>query len=194
MAKCLPLFRHLIKFVRLQHLSLEYIANVVTPCPLANESGLLSFILRSSLVTRDADPAVLAEECARLAPRNRGRGSLVWECESMFHVADLLTLDKGEYLYKCMGLVDGYPLRFAVAHDSIVGEKHDSLGMYVFVVMPPWAAHVWEGGVGRRTSLAYTLRVPNTEKEEYYLRLPYGERGRGLSDIFERPEKILLMG
>jgi len=190
-AKCLPLFRRLIKLVRLQHLSLEiklvrlqhlsleYIANVVTPCPLANKSEKLHLILRSSLDTRDADPA---EECAHLAPRNRGHGNLVWDCESTFHVADLLTLDKEEYMYKCMGLVDGYPLRFEVAHESRDG-KEPSLGMYVFVVMPSWTTQIWEGGVGRRKSLAYTLRVPNGERKKY-LRLRYGEVGLGFSDVF----------
>ena len=51
-------------------------------------------------------------------------------------MADLLTLDKEEYMFKCMGLVDGYPLRFAVAHESRDGNE-PSLGMYVYVVMPP---------------------------------------------------------
>ena len=181
-AKRLPFFRRRIKFVRLQHLSLEYIANVVTPCPLVNQSGLLLFILRSSLVTRDADPEQLTKEGVHSAPRNRGHGNLVWDCESTFYVADHLTLDKEEYLYKCMGLVDGYPLRFTVAHESRDG-KEPSLGMYVFVIMPPWTTHIWEGGVGRCTSLAYTLRVTNREREEY-LRLRYGEKGLGFSDVF----------
>jgi hypothetical protein len=72
---CLPLFERLVKFVHFQHLSFEFIGNVVTACPRANESGLLPCILRSSLVTHETDRELLSEKRgAGSLPLDRGRG------------------------------------------------------------------------------------------------------------------------
>ena len=181
MAKDLQLYRRLVKFVRLQHLSLEYIANVVNLCPLVSLSGLLPSILQSSLATRDADPELLAEE--DIAPLDRGRGGLEWKGTGTFSLTDLLPLMTGKSLYKCIGLVDGYPLRISVAHYS--GETYGSAGIFVYMVMPTWTAETRDGRASRCTSFEYNLRVGPIARADF-VRLREGEIGRGYPDFFER--------
>lgn len=61
-ANCLSLFRRLVQHVRLQHLSLEYVLNVVTACPLAAQSALLPSILSLGLATRQPNSDLLLKE------------------------------------------------------------------------------------------------------------------------------------
>lgn len=48
-------FKALVENIRFHHISSDYLANVVTCCPLAIDSGLIPSFLRSALVYRDVD-------------------------------------------------------------------------------------------------------------------------------------------
>jgi hypothetical protein len=184
--KRLPYFKHLVKLVRLHHLSSEYLANVVTACPLAGLSALIPFILRSSLIMRDRDVGLRGGgKASSLGAVNRGRGGAGWLYSSMVELANLLPLTKFSYMHKCLGLVDGYPIRIMIGPRSGEG-KEPLFGLYVHIVMPVWTGGAWEGGVSRRASLEYNLRVGMTDR-------PWVEHGFdgsmawGSSDYFGKP-------
>jgi len=108
---CLPLFRRLVSSCVSGILSFDFVANVITACPLAENSGLLSSILRLSLATRETDPNVVAEwRGIDPVPRDRGRGGLEWIYTSTLDLADLLSLAEDTSLDKYMGQPDGYPI------------------------------------------------------------------------------------
>ena len=127
---CLPLFHRLVKLVRLPYLSLEFVANVITACPLIEESGLLPSILRSSLATREADPNVVAEwRGIDPVPRDRGRGGLEWTYTSTLELTDLLSLAEERSLDQYMGLVDGYPMFIRIS--KVREQGGTKLGLFV---------------------------------------------------------------
>jgi len=157
-------FKRLVKLVRLHHLSSEYLANVVTACPLATLSTLLPFILCSSLIMRDRDAGVRGKGIASsLGAMDRGRGGAGWTYSSTLKLSDLLPLTRGAYLHKYLGLVDGYPIRIQPGRTPAkTGVVNTFFGMYVTVVMPVWTTGTWEGGASRRASLEYNLGVGTT--------------------------------
>lgn len=150
---CLPLFCRLVKFVRLPHLATDYLASVVSACPLATESGLLLFMLRLCL----ANPKAL-EQGTNPVPLDRGRGS-PW-CKSMttFELADAVTLDPGDSLCKYVGLVDGYPVQLQIRR-SDEDTNPTSFGIFVFVLVPEWMTRRWEGGPRRTLGRFYWVRL-----------------------------------
>lgn len=134
-------FRRLVRLVHFKYLSVDYVANVVTACPLATQSGLLSFILRFSLVARETDPELLAELLVTPAPNSnilpsemgvpknpipsdQSRADPFWTYTSTFNLSDIILLEVETSLYKCVGLVDGYPVRIFVAKEMIEGGTH----------------------------------------------------------------------
>lgn len=150
LAECIPLFLRLVKFVRLQHLSLDYVANVITACPLANESGFLPSILRSSLLRRETDPAGQRLGLVQLV---RGRNNRMSKYTTTLALADLLALSKGEYKRKCLGLVDGYPVRIAIYREPKEELETSTFGIYAFVIMPSNDnEEAWADGVNRHVS------------------------------------------
>lgn len=145
----------LVKFVRLQHLLVDYVANVVTACPFAAESGLLRFILRSSLIARETDPDLLSNP---VRP-NRSRGDPHWKYTSTLNLSDILSLDQRTHLYKCIGLVDGYPICIT----AFPGEREEQkwLGIHASVVMPRWVSQrgEWEDGLKRCVAFEFQMRA-----------------------------------
>ena len=113
--KSILAFRRLVKLVRFQQLSLEYIGNVVTTCYFATESALLPFMLRSCLVTREADPEIWAlTRGAGLVQPNRGRGDQEWTIRSTLFPADLLPLAQDASVTKSVALVGGYSIQLYI--------------------------------------------------------------------------------
>lgn len=182
---CLPLFERLVKFVRFQHLSLEFIGNVVTACPLANQAGLLPSILRSSLVTRETEPRLVAKNGGTgSVPLDRGRGGTGWTYTSTLKLTDLLPLAKSENLYMSFGLVDDYPLVIKSKREA--GKQEEtSFGFSFNIIMPVWKAKEWEGCLSRSASFEYRLRVEIVEKG-WYEHLFDGKFGRGYRNLFEK--------
>lgn len=174
---------------------MEFIGNVVTACPLANESGLLPFILRSSLVTRDIKPELLESEAGDPEPLDRGRGCAGWTYTSTLDLADVLSLAKEGHYHRCLGLVDGYPLRIYLIREE--GEQEQtSFDINAGVVMPTWKAQVWEGGPGRGASFEYKFRV-GTRASVYNERLIVGDNSPfwGYQNVFGKPwEEVVCAG
>ena len=164
-ADCPPLFERFVELVRFQHLSLEFIGNVVTACPLANESSLLPSILRPSLVTRETDREKLSKKSGPgSVPPDRGRGGPGCTYTSTLYPADLFPLNKDAALYRCMDLVDDYFYRIQAGRQSDKDlPQATSFGIYVFVVMPVWQVKTWEGCLSRSASFEYRLRAGISE-------------------------------
>ena len=156
-ARCLPLFRRLVKLVRHHHLSPEYLAGVVSVCPLAAESGLLPYMLCLSLTNRKAE-----EPWGNPAVKDRGRGSRSYTLTSTFDLADILTLAPEESLCKYVGLIDGYPTAFQI--ERHVEKERTDFAIFVYPLVPAWETETWEDGPRVSLDLEFTLRVGKVQK------------------------------
>ena len=81
---CLPLYRHLVKFVRYHDLSAEYIVKITTGSE-AIESGILPSLLRETDLQILAQP----QESDQMQSRSR-RDGFGWQFTSILDLADLL--------------------------------------------------------------------------------------------------------
>lgn len=173
----------LVNFVRFHHLSLEYLANVVAACPLANESGLLPSTLRSDLLAREA--MSLKEKRGIAVPLlNRGRGDPVWTFKSTLSLADLQTLDIDKSLHKAVGLADGYPTIMQPGRELGASGKI-TFGFLVLLRMPVWEGKILENDVSRCAILGYNFRV-GTGAKGWAIGLFDGRLAFGTYDYFEK--------
>lgn len=161
--KWLPLYSRLVKFVRVQHLSLEYVANVITACYLAVDSGFLPSMLRSSLLWREKDAE---EEGADLVPRDRGHDSPVWNYTTTLALADLLSFDDNSMTNCLIGLVDGCPMRIAICRDCTEKCKKSRFGIFVYAIMPYNEAEVpLYKGLSRGMRFEFQLQIGDVARE-----------------------------
>jgi hypothetical protein len=152
-------FKRLVKHIRFNRLSTDFLANCVSYCPLATTSSLLPFMMRSGLVLRNVDMKMALSGAQPPAGEpSRRRGKLEWVLESHLPSADLLLLDKGESLIRHLGLAGGYPVALYVKRER----EGDTLGVYVRVYMPVWEVEGAEDvidGVGRGMGFECCVRL-----------------------------------
>lgn len=127
-------FKRLVKHIRFNRLSTDFLANCVSYCPLATTSGILPFMMRSGLVLRNVDIKTTLSGFDQHGEPSRRRGKLEWVLKSHFPSAHLLLLDKGHCLFRDLGLAGGYRVGLLVMRER----EADTLGVYVQVFMPDW--------------------------------------------------------
>ena len=69
-------FKGLVKHIRFNRLSTDFLANCVSYCPLATTSGLLPFMMRSGLVLRNVDMKTALSGFDKHGEPSRRRGKL----------------------------------------------------------------------------------------------------------------------
>ena len=162
-ANCPPLYKRLVKHVRLQHLPLEYIVNVVKACPLAIKSDLLPSILLLGLATRQPNSDFLKNEAGvEPLPLDRGRGGHGWNYTTKITLTDLLPLEEDQGVRKYLGPADGRPVSL------ILGRYKESCGQMNFGFYLSLMAHfgkgdVFEARISRAVNLQYKVRVGKVE-------------------------------
>lgn len=150
--------KRLVKHIRFNCLSTDFLANCVSYCPLVTTSGLLPFMMRSGLVLRNVDVKTALSGFDKHGEPTRRRRKLEWVLESHLPSADLLQLDKGYSLFRHLGLAGGYPVALYVRHVRCAACE----GVYIQVYMPVWEAEGVEdviGGVDRGMGFECRIRL-----------------------------------
>jgi len=169
------LYGRLVEYVRLQHLSLEYVANVVTACSLAVDSGFLPSMLRSSLLWR--------VKGADLVPHNRGHDRPVWNYTTTLALTDLLSFSEyQDETTRVIGLIDGCPMRIAICR-----ERTETFGIFVYAIMPYNEAEVpLDNGLSHGMCFRYQLQIGDVAGE-WTRNVLEDSTGFGDDDIFKKP-------
>lgn len=109
------LFHAFSGMLRFQHMSLNFLACIVSCCPFALQSGQMASLLRSGLVLRDdGSKRVAVQNKTDVCFRDRGKGDGSWTFEAKILLEDVVKLEKGQNLLKVLGLAPAlfYFLRF----------------------------------------------------------------------------------
>jgi len=132
-------FHGVMEQIRWQHLSLDFLANVVAHCPLLRKSGgpSLPTLLTASLIHRRTPPAILASSDVPAAARDRGKGTPSWTLRTGIQAEEIEALATvGASLNKIIGKVGGYPLELSVQHKKDEESGEESLGLFFSVPFP----------------------------------------------------------
>jgi hypothetical protein len=173
-------FKSLAAKIRFHHISADFLACVVTCCPLACESGLALSFLRSGLMHREASKQLLAAENCDVGPPNRGSGNE----ELTFITSALLDyvsrMEIGSSMSKYIGVVAGFPI--CVGLDR---EENDTLGLYLHSFMPQVEGETFASCLERRVGFGVTFES-NSVLRSFYDHINDDE-GFGCGDFFEKP-------
>ena len=168
-------FKSLVKMIRFHHISSDYLANVVTCCPLAIASGLIPSFLRSALFCRDANKRV-AEVCeVDLGAGMRVKACEEWKFSTTFLLVDLMKVEKGGQLWKVVGLAGGYPVRVCLQQEK------ENFAAFVRPLMPCLAVEP-EECLGRHVGFSYKMQVGSIERS--LERLFSADQGWGWPNLF----------
>lgn len=172
-------FKELAPLVRYHHMTADFLANVFLPCPMMEGSGLLSVVMRSAIVQREASAAALKESAQGRPNRCISPSEAAWEVKATFTLKELAAVKPENRLSKWCGLVAGYP-----AELSIERRIRGTLGIFLRVRIPKPEARLAgsaEEGVCLRTD--WTLS-PTINKSFSNL---FKTQGRGWNDVFAKP-------
>lgn len=175
-------FKELVKMIRFHHISVDYLANVVTCCPLAYSSGMAPSFLRSALVYRDANKRVAKEREIDLGAIKREIAPQEWIFSAKILMADLIKLenndnDKGS-IFQYVGVAGGYPVALCLKREK------DKLAAYVHPLMPRLPAEPFDECLGRRVGFFFNLKLSS---KEFLFEGLMNRTGWGRSDWFNRP-------
>jgi len=156
------LFKSFCRQLRFHFMSQDFLGALVTACPYAraSEFDFLLDIMRCSH-TRRTLPQNLPDsqrKRVKMGKEDRSMGNLTCTFKNSFNLAALLPLKKDledlAPVYKYIGLAWGFPVAIQVKH-----EAEGTLGIYVYVGMPPRQGLRVEGGVESRTAFEFTLKA-----------------------------------
>jgi hypothetical protein len=171
-------FKALVKRVRFHHISSDYLANIVTCCLLAIASGLIPSFMRSALVYRDANKRVAERSKVELGAGKREIAPQEWKFSSQFLLADMMKVEKGDELSRCVGIAGGYPVMLCLQREE------DKAAAYVCPMMPDLDNEPFEECSERSIAFRFTLKMGS---EGGSLKRFINDEGWGWSDFFDRP-------
>lgn len=161
----LACFMELAPLLRYQHMTADFLANVVSQCPLMQASGLLPSVMHAALAQREALPSLLVEKKVVRGRPSRGVSfaAASWELEATFTLEKVAMLQPGGGVFKWCGLVAGYPA-------GIMGKREraengqDTLGMFLLIHFSPPEKGVSDApaaGVGLQTTWTFPTDIHN---------------------------------
>lgn len=179
--KMTRLFKRFIKHLRVKCFSTDFLGCVVSCCPIAEEAGLVTFLLCRGYTFRHVNKQ-LAAECGVDTYTGEDSRAIRGEAvsgvfDTEISLKDLLTVSKGCNLYKPLGVVGRYPVIIIISH-----EIEETLGVYVRFDMPGGYDRKEEadglamGFAGWRVGVAFSLQLGSVRiyGERLMGRLGYG--------------------
>lgn len=95
---------------RFHHMSHDFLCAVVSACPYANVSGLLSYIMRSSHALRITPRTLAKKGGADVGKGDRSHGNRKCHFKSTLEMSALLPLEQDDEAYKYLRLVVSFPV------------------------------------------------------------------------------------
>jgi hypothetical protein len=97
-------FKKMAPLLRYHHMTSDFLANVVSQCPLMKKSGLLPLVVHAAFMHREASLAILeqAETASGLANRGRSPSEAMWEVKASFTLEEVAAMERGYQIKKNM--------------------------------------------------------------------------------------------
>lgn len=163
-----PLFKKMIDILRFEHFTPDYVLNVVTYCPFVvaedHDGEVMRKIMRKAFSRRYAVPALLRKAGLSSSTKYRGAGQEEWTFESMIPFYLVNSLEPGERNTETLGLANGYPVQYKIAH-----LRDGKVGIYFNVAYPSCGMLLDDRerrGVGMR--ICFNLHDGPAESMEHY--------------------------
>jgi hypothetical protein len=181
-ARRAAIFKELAPLLRYHHMTPDFLANIVSQCPLMNDPGLLRSVMHAAFVQRDALPSLLKGKGVAEGSSNRGVAfsAARWEVKASFTLEEVAALQADENVIKWCGLVAGYEAGLSVQR----WKDGDTLGAFLRISIPT-PENALEGAPAAGVGLKFELTLsPDVKREfsHYFTGLGFGYR-----DFFDKP-------
>jgi len=177
-------FTKLAVHIRFQHITTDFLANIVANCPPAVASNLLPWIMRCSLLARNTDPDLARASNISLGRFNRGVGGYEWNVWTCFGLEELLPLKPGKEIVKYICIARGYPIALEISR----GGPKDTLGIYFYVAgLRHEGAN--EKGCPRQHAIFNISIQKFPSAQVFHLHKAFTGNWEGTSDFFGKPWK-----
>lgn len=129
------LFKMLAPLLRYHHMTVDFVANIVSQCPLMQNSSLLPSVMYAAFSQREASPGVLQQDHVARGTRSRGMAPSLasWEVNASFTL-EVAALHLKESIEKWCGIVAGFPAGFQLQRRQDKGT--DTLAAYLVIDVP----------------------------------------------------------
>lgn len=150
-----PTFKKMIDLLRFEHFSPDFVMNVVNYCPFVvaedDDGKVMGEIMWKAFSRRHANAALLRKAGLSSNVKDRGTGQeATWTLGSSIPDWLLHSLPPGKRYTETLGLVNGYPVQFIIAH-----RLDGQLGIYFNVLYPHCGMYLDDRerrGVGMRAT------------------------------------------
>jgi hypothetical protein len=132
----------MINVLRFEHFTPDYVLNVISHCPFLvaedHDGEVTRKIMRKAFSRRHADPALLRKAGLSSSAKNRGAAQEPsWTFQSSIPFSIVHSLKPGERYTETLGLANGYPVQYKIAH-----RLDGKLGIYFNVAYPYCGTHL----------------------------------------------------
>jgi hypothetical protein len=178
------LFKELAPLLRYHHMTSDFLAAIVSQCPLMQASGLLPSVMGASHAHREALPSLLEERNVVRGRGNRGvaLSAACWELKASFMLEEVAALEANELVWKWCGLVAGFAAALKVKRE----EDEDTLGVFLHICIPK-PENALEAapavGVGIKWDVALSPDVVKPQLSHYFTK----SYGWGYGNFFDKP-------
>lgn len=181
-------FEKLAVHIRFQHLTTDFLANVVANCPLATSSDLLPWIMRCSLQTRNTLPIMARASNISLGRFDRAVGVSEWSVWTCFGLEDLLPVKEGGHVAKYICVAAGYPIALKISR----GGLKDTLGIHFYVAGLNHEGAEEKGCPKQHAFLKVRIQKFPPCQQVSCMYQPFTGKWQGWVDFFEKPWKEIV--
>lgn len=152
-------FKELVPLLRFNHMTLDFLANVVSHCEFIEDSEMLVPVMSSALVQRNVPSSLLSRSNVGTGKKDRGYrlGDARWHINASFTLEEVSRLEPMESIVKWCGPVAGYSAAFEVGKTD-----EDLLDFFVRIQIPGPSNFNFTGSPYRGVGLTIHILVPNS--------------------------------
>lgn len=180
-------FEKLAVHIRFQHITTDFLADVVANCPLATCSDLLPWVMRCSLLARNTDPDLTRAFNISLERFNRGQGGYEWNVWTCFGLEELMPLKQGGEIIKYICIARGYPVALNISR----GGPKDTLGIH-FYVAGLYQKDANEKGIPRQYAILNISIQKFPSAQAFHLHKAFTGKWEGTADFFGKSWKEMV--